>query len=181
MGYHCESLYLKVLLVFSCLTGRCSAQTGQISCETLKCGLGTPTLCLTTGITGSTKRTGETGSCTASERAPQLYSTERSIMTTWQQDQIDYPQPLDDYVVIGILQRINTPTRFVGAELELSLAPWETSDPEFVTRILPYEAAESFLVSWNAFEQATAKTVWVETFWKRAKPWRVEMRRREVR
>lgn len=102
-------------------------------------------------------------------------------MTTWQQDQIDYPQPLDDYVVIGILQRINTPTRFVGAELELSLAPWGTSDQEFVTRILPYEAAESFLVSWNAFEQATAKTVWVDTFWKRAKPWRVEIRRREVR
>lgn len=68
-------------------------------------------------------------------------------MTTWQQDQIDYPQPLGDRVV---------------------------------TRILSYEAAESFLDSWNAFEQATGKTVWVDTFWKRAKPWRVEMRRREV-
>lgn len=101
-------------------------------------------------------------------------------MTTWQQDQIDYPQPLDDHVVIGILQRINTPTRFVSAELELSLAPCETSDPEFVTRILPYEATESFLVSLNAFKQATGKTVWADAFWKRAKLWRVEMRRREV-
>lgn len=101
-------------------------------------------------------------------------------MTTWQQDQIDYPQPLDDRVVIGILQRINTPTRFVSAELELTLTPCETSDTAVVTQILPYEAAESFFVSWNAFEQATGKTVWVNTFWKRAKPWRVEMRRREA-
>lgn len=85
-------------------------------------------------------------------------------MTTWQQDQIDYPQPLDDHVVIGILQRINTPTKFVSAELELTLAP----------------CAESFLDSWNAFEQATGETVWVDAFWKYAKPWRVEMRRREV-
>lgn len=101
-------------------------------------------------------------------------------MTTWQQDQTDYPHPLDDRVVIGLLQRINTPTRFLSAELELTLAPYEASGPEFVTQILPYEAAASFLVSWNAFEQATGKTVWGDVFWKRAKPWRVEMGRREV-
>lgn len=101
-------------------------------------------------------------------------------MTTWQQDQIDQPQPIKDYVVIGILKQIGIPTRFVSPELELTLAPCAESNPEFMTRILPYEAAESFLVSWNAFEQTTGKTVWVDAFWKRAKPWRVEMRRREV-
>ena len=75
--------------------------------------------------------------------------------------------PIKDYVVIGILKQIGVPTRFVSPELELTLAPCAESNPEFMTRILPYEAAESFLVSWNAF-------------WKYAKPWRVEMRRREV-
>ena len=102
-------------------------------------------------------------------------------MTTWQQDQIDQPKPIKDYVVIGILKQIGVPTRFVSPELELALAPCEESNPEFMTRILPYETAESFLVSWNAFEKATGKTVWVDAFWKYAKPWRVEMRRREVR
>lgn len=101
-------------------------------------------------------------------------------MTTWQQDQIDQPQPIKDYVAIGILNQIGVPTRFVSPELELTLAPCAESNPKFMTRILPYEAAESFLASWSAFEQATGKTVWVDTFWKRAKPWRVEMRRREV-
>lgn len=86
-------------------------------------------------------------------------------MTAWQQDQIDQPQPIKDYVVIGTLKQIGVPTRFVSPEPELALAPCE----EFMTRILPYETAESFLVSWNAFEKATGKTVWVDSFWKYAK------------
>ena len=98
-------------------------------------------------------------------------------MTTWQQDQIDYPRAIDDFVIIDILGLVSGPTRFISVDLELTLAPWSIPDPEFSTQAMPLDLAEDLLEDLEKYEQATGETVWVDRFWKQAKPWRIELRR----
>lgn len=98
-------------------------------------------------------------------------------MTTWQQDQIDHPKAIDDFVVMGLLEQVNNPTLFVGAGLELAMAPFYMSNPDFDARTFPPNAVETLQASMNRYERKTGKTEWVDRFWKRAKPWRVTIRR----
>jgi len=98
-------------------------------------------------------------------------------MTTWQQDQIDCPRAIDDFVIMDLLVRISEPTRYISVDLELTLAPWSIQNPEFTTQAMSLDLAEDLLEDMDAYEQATGKTVWVDRFWKQAKPWRIEFRR----
>lgn len=98
-------------------------------------------------------------------------------MTAWRQDQIDYPRAIDDFVIMYLLGRISEPTRYISVNLELALAPCSIQNPEFGTLAMPLDLAEDLLEGMDAYERTTGETVWVDRFWKQAKPWRIELRR----
>lgn len=58
-----------------------------------------------------------------------------------------------------------------------AMAPFYMSNPDFDARTSPPNAVETLQASMNRYERKTGKTEWVDRFWKRAKPWRVTIRR----
>lgn len=97
-------------------------------------------------------------------------------MTTWQQDQIDKPCPITNELGLKILDRTRKPTRYVSADIEVRLEPWENRNPVYVNEALPCDEAEELRTSMDDYEQKTGETIYKDCFWKR-EPWRITITR----
>ena len=98
-------------------------------------------------------------------------------MTTWQMDQADIPQAINNPLGAKLVERVKVATRYVSVDLEVRVAPEHILYPDYETQALPLDEAQEILKGLDHYERITGKTGYVDRFWRRSKPWRVIVRR----